>query len=126
MRIDKWLWAVRIFKSRTLSAETCSKGKVTVNKHTAKPAQVIKLNDDVSYSYGALTRTFKVIAIPTNRVSAKDVNNYCLETTPAEVLMQHAAMRKATAVWRDKGSGRPTKKDRRELDDFIWEGSFEI
>jgi ribosome-associated heat shock protein Hsp15 len=126
MRIDKWMWAVRIFKSRTLAAEACEKGRITVNAAVVKASRVIKSGDTVAYSYGALTRKFEVIAILKTRVGAVDVPKYCKETTPEEDLLNYAAMRKATAAWRDKGSGRPTKKDRRELDDFVWGGSFGI
>lgn len=126
MRIDKWMWAVRIFKSRTLAAEACEKGRITVNAAVVKASRIIKSGDAIAFSYGALTRKFVVIDILKTRVGAVDVHKYCKETTPEEDLLNYAAMRKATAAWRDKGSGRPTKKDRRELDDFVWGGSFDI
>ncbi len=126
MRIDKYLWAVRIFKTRSLAAEACDKGKVSVNDAVIKASRNLKAGDKISYSYGSLTRTFEVKSLLENRVGAKDVINYCIETTPKEDLLNHEAMRKAAANWRAKGSGRPTKKDRRELDDFIWGGEFEI
>ncbi|MEO8149783.1 MAG: RNA-binding S4 domain-containing protein [Bacteroidia bacterium] len=126
MRIDKWLWAVRIFKTRSLASEACDKGKVRVGDSVVKASRNLKPADKVSYSYGSLTRTFEVKALLENRVGAKEVANYCIETTPAEELLKHEAMRKAAAAWRDKGAGRPTKKDRRELDDFIWGGNFDL
>lgn len=126
MRIDKWMWAVRIFKSRTLAAEACEKGRITVNAAVVKASRIIKSGDAIAFSYGALTRKFVVIDILKTRVGAVEVHKYCKETTPEEDLLNYAAMRKATAAWRDKGSGRPTKKDRRELDDFVWGGSFDI
>lgn len=126
MRIDKWMWAVRIFKTRSNAAEACDKNKVTVNDAEVKASRNLKVGDKLSYSYGALTRKFEVLALLDNRVGAKEVAKYCTETTPKEDLLNYEAMRKAAAVWRDKGSGRPTKKDRRELDDFIWGGEFEI
>ncbi len=126
MRIDKWMWAVRIFKSRTIAAEACEKGRIKLNDALVKASKIIKPNDKISFSYGSLTRKFEVIDILKTRVGAVDVYKYCKETTPAEDLLSYAAMRKATAVWRDKGSGRPTKKDRRELDDFVWGSSFDI
>lgn len=126
MRADKWLWAVRIFKTRSIAAEACDKEKVTVNGIVAKASRILKPGDKITYQYGSLTRRFELIAIPPNRVGAKEVSKYMQETTPQEDLLNHEAMRKAAAAWRDKGSGRPTKKDRRELDDFTWGGNFEI
>ena len=126
MRIDKYLWAVRVFKTRSLASEACDKGKVKVNDAVVKASRNIKVSDKIAYAYGSLTRTFEVVALLDNRVGAKDGANYCNETTPKEDLLNHIAMRKAAETWRVKGSGRPTKKDRRELDDFIWGGEFEI
>jgi ribosome-associated heat shock protein Hsp15 len=126
MRIDKYLWAVRIFKTRSLASEACDKSKVKVNDAVVKASRNLKPGDKIAYAYGSLTRTFEVVALLDNRVGAKDVANYCMETTPKEDLLNHLAMRKAAEAWRVKGSGRPTKKDRRELDDFIWGGEFEI
>lgn len=126
MRIDKWMWAVRIFKSRTIAAEACEKGRIKLNDTLVKASKIVKSGDTISFSYGSLTRKFEVVDTLKTRVGAVDVYKFCKETTPAEDLLNYAAMRKATAVWRDKGSGRPTKKDRRELDDFVWGGSFDI
>ncbi len=118
--------AVRIFKTRSLAAEACDKGKVTVNDMVVKASRILKPADKISYQYGSLTRRFVLLDIPVNRIGAKEVPKFMHETTPQEDLLNHEAMRKAAQTWRDKGSGRPTKKDRRELDDFTWGGNFEI
>lgn len=124
LRIDKWLWAVRIFKTRSLAADACDRNKVMLNNVAVKPSRNLKNGDVITVQNGSLFRTFTVLGMPANRVGAKEVPKYCTETTPEEEIKKHEALRKAAAMWRDPGTGRPTKKDRRELDDFVWGGKF--
>jgi ribosome-associated heat shock protein Hsp15 len=107
-----------------MAADACNRNKIEINNTVVKPSRVIKTGDKFSVHIGSLIRTFEVIAIPPNRVSAKELMTYCKETTPQEEILKHQALQKAAALWRDKGAGRPTKKERRELDDFIWDGNF--
>ena len=120
VRIDKWLWCVRIFKTRSMASQYCDKGKIKIKGDVIKPSRNVKPGDIVTFQDGALIRTFEVLMLLDSRVGAKDVFKYCKETTPEETLLQHAALRKAAAAWRMPGAGRPTKKERRELDYFIW------
>lgn len=124
MRIDKWLWAVRIFKTRSMASQACDKGKIKLNGEGVKPSRQVRINDAISVSDGALTRSFEVIGLLDNRVGAKLAINYCKETTPEADILNHLALRKAAEQWRLPGAGRPTKKERRELDDFIWGGNY--
>ncbi|MBK8845853.1 MAG: RNA-binding S4 domain-containing protein [Bacteroidetes bacterium] len=124
IRIDKWLWAVRIFKTRSMASQACDKGKIKLNGEVIKPSRHVRISDAISLSDGTLTRTFEVMELLSTRVGAKLAINYCKETTPEADILNHLALRKAAEQWRMPGEGRPTKKERRELDDFIWGGNY--
>lgn len=123
-RADKWLWAVRIFKTRTDAAEACRKGRVLVNGLEAKPSKELKTGDTVSVKRPPVTYSFKVLALIENRQPAKNVPLYAENITPGEELDRLADSQNAFFVQRDKGAGRPTKKERREIDKFdseLWD-----
>ncbi|NTW25362.1 MAG: RNA-binding S4 domain-containing protein [Lentimicrobium sp.] len=116
LRIDKWLWAVRIYKTRTLAGDSCRAGKVKIDGIAVKPSRVLKLGDVMTVSIGPLTRTLKVKALIHNRVSAKLVPDSLEDLTPAEEYERIKFMHELNAEHRDRGTGRPTKKDRRFID----------
>ncbi|MBL7970151.1 MAG: RNA-binding S4 domain-containing protein [Prolixibacteraceae bacterium] len=119
IRIDKWLWAVRLFKTRSLASEECKKGKVTINGISVKPSREIKEGETIQLRRPPITRSYKVIALTENRLSAKLVPEYMVETTPASEL-EIVEMQKHMSIFnRERGTGRPTKKERRDLDDFF-------
>lgn len=120
VRIDKWLWAVRIFKTRTLAADACKTGKIKVNGIPAKPAQMIQVGDIIGVKKNNFNLVYKVIQLIEKRVSAALAEPCYQNHTPEEELNKYKVWFLANTVgeYRDKGSGRPTKKDRRELDDF--------
>ena len=115
IRIDKWLWAVRIFKTRTMAANACKKSKVTVNGTNVKPSYPIKIGQTVEVKNFAITRTFKVTGVLEKRVSAKLAVNFVEETTPPETFEKLKAMKNDIFALRPKGTGRPTKRDRRKI-----------
>ncbi|MDR2466288.1 MAG: RNA-binding S4 domain-containing protein [Prevotellaceae bacterium] len=117
-RADKWLWAVRIFKTRTDAAEACRKGKVLVNGLEAKPSKELKTGDTVSVKRPPATYVFKVLALIENRQPAKNVPLYAENITPREELDRLAEAQNSFFVQRDRGTGRPTKKERRDIDKF--------
>jgi len=119
IRIDKWLWAVRIFKTRTIALEECKKNRVTVNDVPAKPSRMIKAGDIIQVRKPPVTYSFKVLDITSNRVGAKLVPQYMENITPPEQYEILELQKISGFVDRARGSGRPTKKERRELDDFI-------
>lgn len=119
VRIDKWLWAVRVFKSRSLSAENCDKGRVKIENEPMKPSHLVKIGDIIHVRKGVVNHQFKVIGILTNRVGAKLVNQYLQDLTPADQKEEFLNSFFNPVVKRDKGTGRPTKKDRREIDGFF-------
>ena len=112
VRIDKWMWATRIFKTRTIAAEACKKGRIMIGGVTIKPSRMIKVGDVIQVRKPPITFSFKVIGLIENRVGAKEN-----VTTPDqyEILEMN---RISGFVNRAKGLGRPTKKDRRELEQF--------
>ena len=116
LRIDKWLWAVRIFKTRTMAGDACRAGKVKIDGHAVKPSRALKLGDEMTVSIGPLLRTIKVKALIYNRVSAKLVPDSLEDLTPAEEYERIKFMHELNAEYRDRGTGRPTKKDRRTID----------
>jgi ribosome-associated heat shock protein Hsp15 len=118
-RIDKWLWAVRVFKTRGLAADACRSGWVRVNEHAVKPAREVRAGESVTVRQGLVTRTLRVVAIPHSRVGAKLVPEYCEELTLPEEFEQAREHRVQQVLTRAPGAGRPTKRDRRALDRFL-------
>lgn len=118
VRIDKWLWAVRLFKTRTMAADACKKGKVVVQNVQVKPSRNIKVGEVVSIKRNPILFSFKVLALSENRMNAKLVVDFMLNVTTPDQLELIELSKLAGQTGRDRGTGRPTKKERRELDDF--------
>ncbi len=116
LRIDKWLWAVRIYKTRTMAGDACRAGKVKMDGIAVKPSRILKTGDIIHVSLGPLTRTLKVISLIHNRVSAKLVPESLEDLTPPEEYERIKFMQELNAEHRDRGTGRPTKKERRLID----------
>ena len=116
VRLDQWLWAVRLFKTRALSAAAIRAGSVEVNARPAKPAREVRAGETVTVRQGLILRTLRVVAAPPSRVGAKLVPQYCTDLTPASELEQVREQRMQQVLAREKGSGRPTKRERREVD----------
>ena len=128
-RIDKWLWAVRIFKTRTIAAEACKKGRVMLNGSQAKPAHTLKEGDVVSVKKPPITWSFKVKQAIEKRVCAKLVAEMMENVTTPDQLELLEVSKISGFINRAKGTGRPTKKERRELDDFtdpVFMGDFDF
>ncbi len=119
VRIDKWLWAVRLFKTRSLAADECRKGKVLINGISVKPSREIKEGETIQLKRPPITRSYKVVALTENRLAAKLVLEFMVETTPASELEILEAQKNMSFFTRERGSGRPTKKERRDLDEFF-------
>lgn len=120
VRLDKFLWAVRLFKKRTNAIAACTKGSILVNNTTAKPAKGISVGDKISVKDNVIFRTYNVIKLLEKRVGAKLVENFIVETTPENDLLKLKIYRdfQKTTPQRNK-PGRPTKKDRRDIDQFM-------
>lgn len=116
VRIDKYLWAVRIFKTRSDAAEAVRNNRVTVNGSTCKPSREVHAGDIIEVKRMPVTYRYKVVDIVSSRQGAKNVPQYCLNITPQEELDKLSAPRETIFVFRDRGTGRPTKKERRDLD----------
>jgi ribosome-associated heat shock protein Hsp15 len=115
-RLDKWLWAVRVFKTRALATDACRAGSVRVNDLPAKPAREVHAGEIVTVRQGLFTRTVRVEGVPPSRVGAKQLGPYCTDLTPPEEFEALRARSVQQVLAREKGSGRPTKRDRRLLD----------
>lgn len=118
MRIDKFLWVVRYFKTRNLATEACNKGHISINNQKVKPSRLVLTGDKIEVRKNQINYTFDVLNIPDNRIGAKLVELYIKDTTPKEAFEKLELLKYSQDYYRQKGSGRPTKKDRRELDDF--------
>jgi len=119
VRIDKWMWATRIFKTRTIALEACKKNRIMVNNIPAKPSRMIKAGDIVQVRKPPVTYSFKVLDIISNRVGAKLVPQYLENITPPEQYEILELQKIGGFIDRARGTGRPTKKERRELDEFF-------
>ena len=115
-RIDKWLWTVRIFRTRSLATDACRAGSVTVNSQPVKPSRDVRAGEVVVVRQGLIHRTLKVRAVPPARVGAKLVATYCEDQTPPAEFAKARAQRVQQFLARARGSGRPTKRDRRLID----------
>ena len=125
-RIDKWLWSVRIFKTRTIAAEACKKGRIQINGVQCKPSKSVKEGDTVSVRKAPVTYTFKVIQAIENRVGAKLVPQMMENITPQDQYDLLEMNRIGGFVKRAAGLGRPTKKDRRDMEDFLSDAPFDL
>ena len=121
MRIDQYLWAVRYFKSRSIATKACKKGKVKVNDQVAKPSREVFPTDKIIVRKEQVNLSLDVLDIPKSRIGAKLVDIYRVNTTPKDAFKQNELQSLAQDYYREKGEGRPTKKDRRELDDYAEE-----
>lgn len=119
LRIDKWMWATRIFKTRTDAVEACKKNRVTIDDVAVKPSRTIKVGDIIQVRKPPVTYSFKVLALTSNRVGAKLVPGYMENVTPPEQYEILELQKINGFVDRARGTGRPTKKDRRSLDNFF-------
>lgn len=119
IRLDKYLWAVRIFKTRSDAADAVRNNKVTVNGSYAKSSREVKLGDVIAVRKQQVTYSYKVLDLVSSRQPAKNVPLYCLDITPQEELAKLNVPRETIFVFRDRGTGRPTKKERRELDSLM-------
>lgn len=119
VRIDKWLWAVRLFKTRSQAAEACKKGKILIKNSTVKPSRMIKIGDIICIKRNPVLFSFEVLALSENRMNAKLVPNFMRNVTTPDQLELAELGRLAAAAGRERGSGRPTKKERRDLDSFF-------
>lgn len=118
IRVDKWLWAVRVFKTRSIATDACKKHRVSINGALAKPSRAVKVGDVVTVRKPPVEYSFKVLALLNNRVGAKLVPEYMENVTPREQYEILELQRISGFVDRAKGLGRPTKKERRDLDQF--------
>ena len=119
VRIDKWLWAVRVFKTRSLATDACKMNRVSINGQLIKPSRLVKEGDVISVRKPPIEYSFKVLRVLNNRVGAKLVPEYMENVTPKEQYDILELQRLSRFVDRAKGLGRPTKKDRRDMESFI-------
>ena len=118
-RVDKWLWAVRMFKTRSLAADACKKGRVLMQGVAVKPSRELKVGNVLQVRRNPIIYTFKVVALTQNRVGAKLVPQFMENVTAPDQLELLEVLKLDQSNRRAKGLGRPTKKERRDLDDFF-------
>ena len=119
MRVDKFLWSVRYFKTRSIATEACKQGKVRVNESVVKPSREVYPTDKLSVRKNQINYQIDILDLPPSRVGAKLVNIYINDITPKEEFEKRELLKYSQDYYRKKGTGRPTKKDRRELDDWF-------
>lgn len=119
LRIDKYLWAIRVFKTRSLATEACKAGRVKLAGQNLKPSAVVKIGDTYQISKGAERKIIRVVDFSYNRTDAKIAVTKYADITPVEETNAYKAVFGAPTLIRDRGAGRPTKKDRRETDDLL-------
>ena len=120
VRLDKYLWSIRAYKTRSEATTACNGGKVRLNGSDVKPSKAVKVGDTIVVRKGPVTYTYKVLALVDKRQGAKLVPQYAENLTPQEELDKLHAPVETFFLKRDRGSGRPTKKDRRQMDS-LWD-----
>ena len=118
LRIDKYLWAIRVFKTRTLAAEACKAGRVKLDNQNIKPSHEVKIGEVYQVSKGIERKVLKVVDLLESRTDAKTAVNFYDDLTPVEQTQAFKSMFHAPLLKRDRGAGRPTKRDRREIDEL--------
>ena len=117
-RIDKWLWAVRIYKTRNQATIACRTGKVRILENTVKPSHIVKPDDIIKVVIPPFIKTIKVLGLIEKRVSAKLAENYVMDLIPKEEYQKVRLMKEINFEYREKGLGRPTKRQRREIEEL--------
>ena len=117
--MDKYLWAMRIYKTRSIAADACKNGRITMNGIQLKPSRTFKIGDRFSVRKGPITYSYRVLQLSENRLGAKLVPEYMQDITAPDQLELLELARMAGQTGRDRGTGRPTKKDRREIETFM-------
>ena len=126
VRIDKYLWSIRVFKTRSEATDACKGGKIRVNGADTKPSKMVKVGDTIVARKGAVTYTYKVLELIDKRQGPKLVPSYAENLTPPEELAKLRAPIETFFLKRDRGAGRPTKKDRRQME-ALWDDlSFDV
>lgn len=118
MRIDKFLWCIRYFKTRSIATEACKKGHVKINGDSVKASKLVFNGEIISVRKNQINYKLQVLDIPANRVGAKLVDLYIKDLTPKEEFEKFELLKYSKDYYRKKGTGRPTKKDRRDIDDL--------
>ena len=121
MRVDKYLWSVRYFKTRSIATQACKKGAVRVNDATVKPSRDVYPGDNVTVRKEQVKYTLRVIEVPKSRVGTKLVDLYRVDTTTKEAFQHKELLKYSKEYYRKRGMGRPTKKDRRDIEDHKME-----
>ncbi|WP_417359384.1 RNA-binding S4 domain-containing protein [Galbibacter sp.] len=119
MRVDKYLWCVRYFKTRNIATTACKKGHVRVNGQSVKSSREVYPTDKIVVRKDQIDYQLTVLDIPQSRVGAKLVDIYRIDTTPKEAFEHSELLQYSKEYYRKKGTGRPTKKDRRDIDDYL-------
>ena len=119
VRIDKWLWAARVFKTRSLATQACDQGRILIDDQPVKASRIVRVSDVVKVKRTGITIVLQVIACIDKRVGAKLVPDIYKDLTPEEEIIEFRTRAARLSGYRDPGAGRPTKKDRRALDDFF-------
>ena len=119
IRVDKYLWAMRIYKTRSIATDACKCGRVKMNGVEVKPSRAFHVGDVFTVRKGPITYTYRILQLASNRLGAKMVPEYLQDITPKEQLELLELARYAAQSGRDRGTGRPTKKDRRDIEQFF-------
>ncbi len=125
MRVDKFLWCVRYFKTRSLATTACKKGQVKVNGESVKPSREVFPQDEIGVRKDQIDHQLVVLELPESRVGAKLVGLYRKDTTPKEAFEHAELVKMAKQHYRRGGTGRPTKKDRRDIEDYLFDPETE-
>ena len=126
VRIDKYLWSIRVYKTRSEATDACKGGKVKANGSDIKPSKVVKLGDMITARKGPVTYTYRVLDLIDKRQGPKLVPNFAENLTPEEEIAKLRTPVETFFLKRDRGAGRPTKKDRRQMDSLWDELSFDV
>ena len=118
MRIDKYLWCIRVFKTRSIATEVCKKGHVKIDNANCKPSKEVYGNEKIIVRKNQINYALEILDIPESRIGAKLVDIYRKDTTPKEAFEKTEMLKYAKDYYRKKGTGRPTKKDRRDIDEY--------
>ncbi|SFS33239.1 RNA-binding S4 domain-containing protein [Lutibacter maritimus] len=118
MRIDKYLWCIRFYKTRSIATEACKKGHVKINGDSVKPSKIVFSGEKLTVRKDQINYQIQVLDMPTSRLSAKLVDLYRKDITPAEEFEKLDLLKYSKDFYRKRGTGRPTKKDRRDIEDY--------